>query len=82
MEIETTLLGDGNLLQVGQSTEEQEALLESFREIFLGFMIPVVVLGIVGGSFLAFRALRPIRSLIQTVLYRQDGFPRTHPAHK
>jgi len=30
-------------------------------------MIPVVVLGIVGGSFLAFRALRPIRSLIQTV---------------
>ena len=67
LEIETTLLGDGNLLQVGQSTEEQEALLESFREIFLGFMIPVVVLGIVGGSFLAFRALRPIRSLIQTV---------------
>jgi signal transduction histidine kinase len=67
LEIESTPLPDGNILQVGQSTEEQEALLERFREIFAGFMIPAVILGIAGGSLLAFRALRPVRDLIQTV---------------
>jgi signal transduction histidine kinase len=67
VEIESTALPNGNILQVGQSTEEQEALLERFREIFAGFMIPAVILGIAGGSLLAFRALRPVRDLIQTV---------------
>ena len=55
LEVETTVLADGNLLQVGQSTEEQEALLETFREVFTGFMIPAIILGIGGGSFLAYR---------------------------
>src|SRR5258708_7511547 len=67
LEIQTTVLSDGNVLQVGQSTEEQEALLETFREIFTGFMIPAIILGIGGGSFLAYRALRPVRNLIQTI---------------
>jgi len=67
LEIESTILSDGSVLQVGQSTEEQEALLETFREVFTGFMIPAVILGIGGGSFLAYRALRPVRSLIQTI---------------
>src|SRR5207244_1852503 len=55
------------LLQVGKSTAEGQALLERFREIFIGIMIPVVILGIIGGWFLAYRALRPIRSLVQTI---------------
>jgi len=67
LEIESTVLSDGSVLQVGQSTEEQEALLETFREVFAGFMIPAIILGIGGGSFLAYRALRPVRSLIQTI---------------
>src|SRR2546425_6938373 len=67
LEIQSTVLSDGSVLQVGQSTEEQEALLETFREIFTGFMIPAIILGIGGGSFLAYRALRPVRNLIQTI---------------
>jgi signal transduction histidine kinase len=67
LEIQSTVLADGSVLQVGQSTAEQEALLETFREVFTGFMIPAIILGIGGGSFLAYRALRPIRSLIQTI---------------
>jgi signal transduction histidine kinase len=67
LEIESTVLADGNVLQVGQSTEEQEALLETFREVFTGFMIPAIILGLGGGSFLAYRALRPLRNLIQTI---------------
>jgi signal transduction histidine kinase len=67
LEIESTLLADGILLQVGKGTEDREGLLERFREIFIGFMIPVAVLGIAGGSFLAFRALHPIRNLVHTI---------------
>src|SRR6266446_471745 len=67
LEIESTVLSDGSFLQVGQSTEEQEALLETFREVFAEFMIPAIILGVGGGSFLAYRALRPLRSLIQTI---------------
>src|SRR5215813_9289745 len=67
LEIDSTQLADGVLLQVGKSAEDREKLLERFREIFIGFMIPVVALGIAGGSFLAFRALRPIRSLVHTI---------------
>src|SRR5207253_1561621 len=67
LEIESTILSDGSVLQVGQSTEEREALLETFREVFTGFMIPAIILGIGGGSFLAYRALRPVRNLIQTI---------------
>src|SRR5438445_933802 len=67
LEIQSTVLTDGSVRQVGQSTEEQEALLETFREVFTGFMIPAIILGIGGGSFLAYRALRPVRNLIQTI---------------
>lgn len=67
LEIESTILPDGSVLQVGQSTEEQEVLLETFREVFAGFMIPAIILGVGGGSFLAYRALRPVRNLIQTI---------------
>jgi len=67
LEIESTVLADGSVLQVGQSTEEQEALLETFREVFAGFMIPAIILGIGGGSFLAYRAMRPVRNLILTI---------------
>jgi signal transduction histidine kinase len=67
LEIESAVLSDGSVLQVGQSTEEQELLLETFREVFAGFMIPAIILGVGGGSFLAYRALRPIRNLIQTI---------------
>lgn len=73
LEVESTPLADGLLLQVGRSTEETEDLLESFREIFTGIMVPVVILGIAGGSFLAYRTLRPVRSLVQTVRFVSTG---------
>jgi len=67
LEIESTLLADGMLLEVGKTNAEGQALLERFREIFVGFMAPVVILGLVGGWFLAYRALRPVRGLVQTI---------------
>ena len=55
------------MLQVGKNTEDRERILKHFREIFAAVMIPLVLLGFTGGTFLAFRALRPIRHLITTI---------------
>ncbi len=67
VEIASAPLPDGCSLQIGKNTESREELLESFRKAFIAVMIPVILLGVFGGQFLAFRALRPIRQLIHTV---------------
>jgi signal transduction histidine kinase len=67
LEIATAKLPDGFILQVGKNTGGREELLENFRRVALGVTIPVILLGLVGGYFLAGRALRPIRHLLQTV---------------
>jgi len=67
LEIASIDLPDGCSLQIGKNTESREELLESFRKAFIAVMIPVILLGVFGGQFLAFRALRPIRQLIHTV---------------
>ena len=60
-------LSNGFLLQVGKGSDERERLLKRFRQIFGGIMILLIFLGFMGGIFFAFRALRPVRDLIQTV---------------
>lgn len=67
LELGSLRLSDGFLLQVGKSTEDLEELLEDFRQTFIGIMLPLILVGFSGGMFLAFRTLRPIRMLIQTV---------------
>lgn len=67
LEIASAKFADGYLLQVGKSDESREEFLVRFREIFAGVLIPVFFLGLGGGALFAFRAFKPIRSLIQTV---------------
>ncbi|OGQ99480.1 MAG: hypothetical protein A2521_00840 [Deltaproteobacteria bacterium RIFOXYD12_FULL_57_12] len=67
IEIVSRRLQGGFLLQVGKDSKERQTLLEHFRRIFAGIMLPVILIGFGGGFFLAFRALRPVRDLIQTV---------------
>jgi signal transduction histidine kinase len=67
LEITATKLPDGSFLQVGKTTENREDLLETFRGVFASVTLIVIVLGVIGGQFLALRALRPIRQLIFTV---------------
>ncbi len=67
LQVTTEHLSNGYLLQVGKGSKERENLLERFREIFGLTMIPVVLIGLAAGAFLAFRSLRPIRDLIHTV---------------
>ena len=60
-------LGGGLTIQVGKSTVERRELLAYFQTVFVIFIIPILLLGILGGGFLTFRAIRPLRNLIQTV---------------
>ncbi len=63
LEVASTRLKDGNLLQVGKGIEDGDEVLEHFRDTLLATVIPIVLIGLAGGVFLAFRALRPIRHL-------------------
>ncbi|MEC4684900.1 MAG: ATP-binding protein [Nitrospirota bacterium] len=67
LDIASTRLPDGGILQVGMSRGEREEFLERFRETFAGIIIPVILLGFTGGVLFAFRALMPIRNIIKTV---------------
>ncbi len=59
-------LADGSWLEVGRVTDSRDALLRPFRRAFFGVMIPVVALGILGGTLLAHRATRPLREIVVT----------------
>ncbi len=73
LEIASLTTPNGLLLQVGRSTRGTEELLEHFRMIFLGILIPVVALGFCGGVFLTSRTLLPIKNLIHTVRSIERG---------
>jgi len=66
-------LPNGTLLQVGRNSELGEKLLEQARVIFIGIIAATILLGFMGGGFLAYRALRPIKDLIATVTTIKNG---------
>ncbi len=66
-EIRTLHLADGSALQIGQTMEKREDLLSKIRKVYLFAIIPIVLLGYIGGLFIADRALTPIRKLITTL---------------
>ncbi len=74
LEILSSTLPDGSLVQVGKSTEARKDTLGYFQGIFAVVMIAVLVMGLAGGALLASRSLRPLRDLA-TVLrsIRQTG---------
>lgn len=64
LDIASMRLADGALLQVGLNSEGRLDLLELFLNTFVVMMVLVVVIGLVGGAFLARRALRPLKELL------------------
>lgn len=60
-------LPDGNLLQVGMNVGDRVSALKRFREIFAFVMIPFALMSFLGGTYLAARSLRPLRSLTSAV---------------
>ncbi len=62
----STRLYDNSVLQVGRSANSREAVLQPFRRIFFAVMTPIVILGFIGGAFLAHRAMQPVRQVVST----------------
>ena len=60
-------LADGNVLIVGRVTDSRDRLLQPFRTVFVGSLVPIVLLGFIGGSLFTHRTLNPIRQMISTV---------------
>ena len=73
LEVASARLAFDYTLQVGKSTEDRDKVLRNFRRIFLAALIPLVMLGFVGGIFLSRRALHPLRQLTETVRSISSG---------
>lgn len=59
-------LPDGSVLQVGRSSNSREALVEPLRRNFVTFIIPMFLLGILGGVYLAHQATKPVDEIVAT----------------
>jgi signal transduction histidine kinase len=62
----STVLPDGLLLQVGRSTDSRSTLLEPLRAMFLWIGGAVVLVGFGAGLIAAWRATRPLQSVVET----------------
>lgn len=60
-------LPDGNLIIVGRRSDSRETLLEPVRRIFGLALAPIVLIGFLVGWFLSWRAMRPVREIVDTV---------------
>jgi signal transduction histidine kinase len=67
LEVTSLRLDDGYILQAGKSIEDRDKILRHFREAFLLVAIPLVLLGLIWGTFLASRALQPLRQVIRAI---------------
>jgi signal transduction histidine kinase len=63
IEVASVRLANGSLLQVGKGITDRKEVLERFGATLLATLMPMVLIGLAGGGFLAYRALQPIRSL-------------------
>lgn len=66
LEAYATPLQDGGVLQVGMDTDVRADVLASMRNVFLAIALPVIILALLGGAVMSYRALRPVRQLVRT----------------
>lgn len=64
IEVLARRLPSGDLLQVGMSSDERDDTLEALPRVFPVVAVPLVLLALLGGWFMASRALRPVRRLV------------------
>jgi len=64
--LDSAVLSDGSLLQIGRVTNNRETLLGLLRESFLIVGGATVILSLLAGNFLAYRAMRPVRQIVAT----------------
>jgi signal transduction histidine kinase len=65
LEVSSLKLPDGNILQVGISTDRREDVLRRFRRTFITVFVPIAGLGLLAGFLFSSRSLKPVRHLIE-----------------
>jgi signal transduction histidine kinase len=65
--LEQRVMSDNTRLLVGRTTDSRERILEPIRRVFLIVIVPIVLIGFIGGAAFTQRATRPIRGIISTV---------------
>jgi signal transduction histidine kinase len=64
--LDSAVLPDGSLFQVGRSTNNREVMLDPLRHTFLLVSSVVVLLGLIAGAFFAHRTMLPVRQIVAT----------------
>ena len=64
--LDSAVLADGSLFQVGRGTNNREVLLDPLRHTFLLVGTVVVVLGFLVGTLFAHRTMLPVRQIVAT----------------
>jgi signal transduction histidine kinase len=67
LEVASVRLPDGTLFQVGKSTARRKELLRMFRGVLLVDLASLLITALGGGAVLTWYALRPVRTLTDTV---------------
>jgi signal transduction histidine kinase len=65
LEAYAIVLPDSLTLQVGMDADIREDAMQSMRAVFLVILMPVLLFALLGGAFMAYRALAPIRRLVE-----------------
>jgi signal transduction histidine kinase len=63
LELTTVGLPGGYLLQAGKEIQDRKEILERYRETIIGVTCGMILIGLAGGAWLAFRALKPVRDI-------------------
>jgi signal transduction histidine kinase len=67
LEVASVRLPDGTLFQVGKGSERRTQLLARFRRLLVFDFLSIIVIALLGGALLNASALRPVRTLADTV---------------
>ncbi|HVO95486.1 MAG TPA: ATP-binding protein [Terriglobales bacterium] len=67
LELMTTRLPGGYLLQAGKEIQDRKEILEHYRDTTIGVTCGTLFIGLLGGAFLSFRTMRPVRQLTQVI---------------
>ena len=67
LELMTVRLPGEYLLQVGKEIQDRKEILEHYRDTMIGVTSGMILIGLAGGAFLAFRAMQPVRHLSQVI---------------
>ncbi len=73
LEMAVVRLPDGNILEVGRAAARLDRALARFREAFGATVVPLLLLGVGAGWFLARRALGPVRDLARALDHVDPG---------